>query len=49
VSQDMTKEQFKKLCKAVWSKQHNFVEIDLISQKHNGKYRSGFDDFYIVE
>jgi len=28
VSQDMTKEQFKELCKYAWSKPHNFVVID---------------------
>ena len=48
VSQDMTKEQFKKLCKTAWSKSHNFVVIDLISPKNYGKYRSGFDNFYII-
>jgi len=48
VSQDMTKEQFKKLCKTAWSKPHNFVMIDLTSPKNCGKYRSGFDDFYII-
>jgi len=48
VSQHMTKEQFKKLCKHAWSKPHNFVVIDLTSPKHNGKYRSGFDNFYII-
>jgi len=49
VSQDMTKEQFKKLCKTAWSKPHNFVVIDLTSPKNCGKYRSGFDNFYIIE
>ena len=49
VSQDMTKEQFKKLCKTVWSKPHNFVVIDLTSPKNYGKYRSGFDNFCIIE
>ena len=49
VSQDVTKEQFKKLCKHAWSKPHNFVVIDLTSPRHNGKFRSGFDDFYIIE
>ena len=49
VSQDMTKEQFKKLCKTAWSKPHNFVVIDLSSPKKYGKYRSGFADFYIIE
>jgi len=49
VTQDITKEQFKKLCKTVWSKPNNFVVIDLTSPKHNGKFRSGFDDFYVIE
>jgi len=49
VSQDMTKEQFKKLCKTAWSKPHNFVVITLTSPKNYGKYRSGFDKFYIIE
>jgi len=48
VSQDMAKEQFKKLCKTAWSKPHNFVVIDLTSPKNCGKYRSGFDNFYII-
>ena len=48
VSQDMTKEQFKKLCKTAWLKPHNFVVIDLTSPKNCWKYRSGFDDFYII-
>ena len=45
VSQDMTKGQFKELCKYAWSKPHNFVVIDLTSPKNYGKYRSGFADF----
>jgi len=45
VSQDMTKEQFKNMCRTAWSKPHNFVVIDLTSPKNYGKYRSGFDDF----
>ena len=49
VSQDMTNEQFKKLCKHAWSKPHNFVVIDLTLPKNYGKYRSGFDNFYIIE
>jgi len=48
MSQDMTKEQFKKLCKHTWSKPHNFVVIDLTLPKNCRKYRSGFDDFYII-
>jgi len=49
VSQDMTKVQLKKLCKCTLSKPHNFVVIDLTSPKPNGKYRSGFAEFYIIE
>ena len=39
----MTKEEFRQLCQVAWEKQHRFVIIDLISKKHNGKYRSGLD------
>ena len=44
VGSDMTKEEFRQLCKAAWEKQHGLVIIDLSSKKHNGKYRSWFDD-----
>jgi len=47
VSQDMTKEQFKKLCKTAWSKPHNSVVIDT-SSKNCGKCRSEFDNFCII-
>ena len=47
VGSDMTKEEFRQLCKIAWKKQHGFVIIDLSSKKHNGKYRSGLDEFYI--
>ena len=30
-----------------WEKQHGFVIIELSSKRHNGKYRSGLDEFYI--
>ena len=42
---DMTKEEFRQLCKAAWEKQHGFVIIDLSSKMHNGKCRSGLDEF----
>ena len=48
VGSDMTKEEFRHLCKTAWEKQHGFVIIDLSSKKHNGKYRSGLDEFYIA-
>ena len=47
VGSDMTKEEFRQLCKTAWEKQHGFVIIDLSSKKHDGKYRSGLDEFYI--
>ena len=43
---DMTKDDFRQLCKAAWEKQHGFVIVDLSSKKHNGRYRSGLDEFY---
>ena len=44
---DLTKEEFRQLCKTAWEKQRGFVIIDFSSKKNNGKYRSGFDEFYI--
>ena len=46
VSADMDKEEFKKFCKYCWSKPNGFIFIDLTSNIDNGKYRSGFDNFY---
>ena len=47
VGSDMTKDEFRQLCKTAWEKQHGFVIIDLCSKKHDGKYRSGLDEFYV--
>ena len=47
VSSDMSKDEFKSLCKNAWEQLHGFVVIDLTSKKHNGKYRSGLDEFFI--
>ena len=47
VGSDMTKEEFRQLCKTAWEKQHGFLIMDLSSKKHDGKNRSGFDEFYI--
>ena len=44
---DMSKEEFRYLCKTAWKKQRGFAIIDLSSKKNNGKYRSGLDEFYI--
>ena len=47
VGRNMTKEEFRQLCKTAWDKQHGFVIIDVSSKKHDGKYRSWLDEFYI--
>ena len=47
LSNDMTKEEFRNLCKTAWKNNHGFVLIDLASEKHSGKYRSELDMFYI--
>jgi hypothetical protein len=46
-STDMSKDEFKKLCQRAWKQRHGFVVIDQTSNKNNGKYRCGFDEFYI--
>ena len=48
VSNDMTKEEFRILCKKAWKNPHGFVVVDLSIDPQNGKYRSGFDEFYIT-
>ena len=47
VGEDMSKEEFKKFCHKCWERPHSFAVIDLASKKHDGKYRNGFDNFYI--
>ena len=48
VGDDMTKDEFRKFCKNCWDNtQHGFIVIDLTSKKDNGKYRYGFDNFFI--
>ena len=46
-SSDMPKDEFRGLCKKAWEKPHGFMVIDLTNTKNNGKYRSGFDTFYM--
>ena len=41
----MTREEFRQICMVALEKQREFVIIDLSSKKHNGKYRSGLDEF----
>ena len=47
VGDDMTKEEFRKFCKKCREKPHGFAVIDLTSKKDAGKYREGFDNFFI--
>ena len=47
VGEDMTKEEFRKFCRECWKKPYGFAVIDLTSKKDVGKYRSGFDNFFI--
>ena len=42
----MTNEEFRQLCKTAWEKSTDLI-IDLGSKEHDGKYRSGLDEFYI--
>ena len=44
---DMSLDEFKKFCRTVWnSGPHQFVTLDLTSDKWNGKYRKNLDCFY---
>ena len=43
VGNDISKDEFRQLCKVAWEKQQGFAIIDLSS-----KYRSGLYEFYIT-
>src|ERR1043165_6346884 len=45
--QDMPMEEFRSLCKTAWKQPHGFLVIDSTSNVNEGKYRCGFDTFYI--
>jgi len=47
VSSDMSKEDFRYLCKETWKEPHSFVVIDLTNEKDEGKYRKRLNRFYI--
>lgn len=50
VSGDMSKEEFKRLCKECWRRDHNFLTIDLTNKVESGKkYRKNFENFYFVD
>ena len=45
---DMSDNEFKAFCREAWnSGKHNFVTIDLSSEKLNGNYRKNLDCFYL--
>ena len=45
---DMLIDEFKTFCRNVWgAAKHNFVTLDLTSNKLNGKYRKKLDCFYL--
>ena len=44
---DMTLDEFKSFCQNVWHNDHQFVVIDLTSDKRKGKYRKNLDTFYV--
>ena len=44
---DMPYEEFKQFCEDVWSTKHNFITIDLTSDRLNGKYRKNLNTFYL--
>ena len=48
VSSDMSKEEFRTLCKTAWEKPYGFTIIDLSRKKEGGKYRAGLDTFYTL-
>ena len=48
VGDDMKKEEFRRFCKnSRDGTPYGFAVIDLTSKKDSGKYRSGFDNFFI--
>ncbi len=46
---DISFEEFKTFCRKCWESKHNFVAIDLSSEKHMGKYRLNLQTIYIPE
>ena len=47
VGEDMKREEFRNFCRKCWEKPYSFAVIDLTSKKDAGKYRGGFDNFFI--
>ena len=45
---DMPIDEFKDLCNFAWSEKYGYLIIDLTSDVDEGKYRVGFDKYYIT-
>lgn len=44
---DMSYEEFRSFCRQCWDQPYGFAVIDLSSMAYDGKYRCGFDRFFI--
>ena len=44
---DMDQKEFEALCKEAWKKKHSFLVVDKSSPSDEGKYRVGFNQFYV--
>ena len=44
---DIDRKEFEGLCKEAWRDRHSFLVVDKTSSADEGKYRIGFDTFYI--
>ena len=49
VNTDMSFDKFKELCSICWRESFNFIVIDKTRQINNGRYRRGFDEFFLKE
>jgi len=47
VGGDMPFDEFREFCRWCWAESYGFCVIDLTSKPYNGRYRCGFDLFYI--
>jgi len=45
---DLSKNDFKFLCRETWSEPYNFVTIDLTSRPNYGRYRRNLDEFLVI-
>ena len=46
---DISLEEFKSFCRKCWEQKHDFVTIDLSSEKYKGRYRKNLNMFYIPD